>query len=277
MRVTVLVTLLNDPRVAATLDSLRAQSRPPDEILVADGGSRPDHLKPLLEAAARDDRVRIETCPGSVAETRNLALPMSTGDVIAFLDSDEVAPPGWLEALVAPIEAGAADFTGGPTRPLREPRTRSERYVNDFDAWFYPNVVAKDPTMTPMGNSAWRRAVFDAIGNFDDRLVWGGEDYDVNLRAVAAGFRGAYVPEAWVWHDQSHLSSFRRILRRKYRYSVGATVAYLKNGVLGAKAGGAAATAARFRHPYEWANVVVKPVALVAGWLKWRRLRKVKP
>lgn len=274
MRVTVLITLLNDPRAERTVRSLLAQTRPPEEILIADGGSRPEFLTSLRELAKADARLRIEHCPGSVAETRKLAIPLTRGDIVAFLDSDQVAPEGWLAALVAPIEGGQADMTGGPTKPLNLPKSPAEAYINDFDAWFYANVVPRDITMLPMGNSAWSRAVFDAIGNFDTRLVWGGEDYDINLRAARAGFRCRYVSEAWVWHDQSHLSTFRKIVRRKYRYSVGATFAYLKNGVLGSKARSAASTSVKFRHPYEWTNLLIKPVALIGGWRRWRRMRR---
>ncbi len=54
----------------------------------------------------------------------------------------------------------------------------------------------------------------------------------MNLRALAHGFRGVYVPEAWVYHDQSNLNTARGILRRKYRYMVGGAMAYRKNRAL---------------------------------------------
>lgn len=271
MKVTVLVTLLNDPRVARTLASLLDQARPPDAVLVADGGSAEETLaavRPFL-----GDRVRLEAHPGSVAATRNSALAAVDGDVLVFLDADQAAPRGWLAALLAPLEAGEADATGGPTRPLGPPTAAAERYVDDFEAWFYDRVVARDATALPMGNSAWRLDLLRKVGGFDPRLAWGGEDWDVNLRAAAAGARLRFVPEAWVHHDQSHLASYRRLLRRKYRYSVGATVAYLKNGALRGRAGRAVKVSALYPHPLEWANLLLKPVAFAHGWLAWRRLR----
>ena len=133
--------------------------------------------------------------------------------------------------------------------------------------------VARDLTKLPMGNSAWRLDALRAAGGFDARLAWGGEDYDVNLRVHQAGHRGAFVPDAWVYHDQSGRTTLRRLLRRKYRYNVGATMAYLKNGVLRAKMRDAARTTVAFRHPYERWNLLVQPLALVSGWWKWRRAR----
>ena len=274
MKVAVLVTWLDDPRVLRTLASLAEQTRRPDEVLVADGGSREERLAPVRAFAAAHPWVRVERHPGSVAETRNSALAsLKDADVVVFLDADQVAPPGWLAALVAPIEAGRAAFAGGPTRPLGPPKDEGEAYLNEFEAWFYPNVVARDLTKLPMGNSAWRLDVLRAAGGFDPRLTWGGEDYDVNLRVHAAGHRGEYVPDAWVHHDQSGRTTLRRLLRRKYRYNVGATMAYLKNGVLRAKMREAARNTVAFRHPYERWNLVVQPLALARALTLWRRVR----
>lgn len=274
LHVTVLVTVLNDKRVARTLASLAAQTRRPDAVLVADGGST-DETVDVARAFARDHAwTRVEHHPGTVAGTRNSALRSLAGtDVVVFLDSDQVAPPGWLDALVSPIERGLADHAGGPTRPLGEPQGKGEAYLNAFEAWFYPNVVARDITKLPMGNSAWLLQVLQSVGGFDPRLSMGGEDYDVNLRVAHAGYRGVYVPAAWVHHDQSGRNDLRRLLRRKYRYNMGATMAYLKNGVLRARMRDAARSTVAFRHPMERWNLLVQPLALAAGWWKWRRVK----
>lgn len=275
LHVTVLVTLLDDKRVERTLASLAAQTRRPDAVLVADGGSTDGSLDVARAAAKTHPWIRVEHHPGSVAGTRNAALRSLAGtDVVVFLDADQVAPPGWLATLVEPIEAGRADYTGGPTRPLAPPSGKGEAYLNAFEAWFYPNVVARDITKLPMGNSAWRLEILRGVGGFDPRLAWGGEDYDVNLRAAAAGARGELVAEAWVHHDQSGRNDLRRLLRRKYRYNVGATMAYLKNGVLRSKMRDAARNTVAFRHPIERWNLVIQPLALAVGALQWWWVRR---
>ncbi len=270
--ITVLITLLNDSRVTRTLESLAQQEFPPSEILVADGGSTDGSA-----VAARRLPVpglRVVELPGSVAATRNQALGQLTGDIVAFLDADEIAPPGWLRELTAPILRGKADFTGGPTKPLGPPRSPAEKYLNAFDEWFYRELVPRDITMLPMGNSAWRIDLLRSIGGFDERLALGGEDYDVNLRALSAGYRGLLVPSAWVYHDQSRLDTRGKVLRRRYHYSAGATMAYLKNGVLWSKLRSAGGTAIRFRHPLELLNRLVMPVALLHGVLAWGLRRR---
>lgn len=242
-----------------------------EEVLVADGGSESAVLSGLESRFGREHRLRILRLPGSVAQTRNQALAHVRGEVVAFLDSDEVAPPGWLEALTAPIRSGAADFVGGPTRPLREPaRSRAEAYVNGADAALYRDAVPNDLVLLPMGNSAWRTELLRRLGGFDPRLSWGGEDYDVNLRALAAGARGAFVPQAWVHHDQSHLDSFRKVLRRKSRYYFGAATAYVKNAAMPQRAR-SAALRFRVRHPIDLFDLVLKPWAVVRARRYYRR------
>jgi len=273
--VTVLITQLNDARILRTLDSLAAQTRAPDAVLIADGGSREDVLAQMRAWIKEHPAttVLLETHTGTVAGTRASALRSLVGktDIVAFLDTDQVAPPGWLEALLTPFEIGVADFAGGPTRPLASPTTKGEAYLNDFEAWFYPNVVAHDLTKLPMGNSAWRVHLLTRIGGFDERLEWGGEDYDINIRAARSGARGIYVSEAWVHHDQSGRNDLRSILRRKYRYNVGAALAYMKNGVLRERM--RASSSARFSHPWERWNLLIQPLALARAWTLRNRVR----
>lgn len=275
--VTVLLTLYEDPRFTRTVGSLLQGRRVPTEILVADGGSRDGTWETARELAEEEEPVRAIQCPGSVAETRNQALPEARGEVVAFLDADEVAPEHWLQRLVRPIEQDEADFTGGPTRRLEEPKSRAEAYVNRFDRWFYDNVVPENIATLPMGNSAWRASLLEEVGGFDPRLTWGGEDYDLNLRALAAGARGKFLREAWVYHDQSHLDSVPALVRRKYDYSKGATVAYLKNDVLAERASSSALAELELRHPLTILFLLVKPFALVAGYLAWWRMGDREP
>lgn len=274
---TVLVTVFNDVRVEATVTSLLRQQRPPRRILLADGGSTDGTWEACRRLAdAHPDRVLARRYPGSVAETRAAALQdpdAVTTDIVAFLDADETAPPTWLRDLSAPLLADEADVTGGPTRPPGPPRSRAEAYWNRHDQRFYDDVVAHDAASLPMGNSAWRADLLRRIGGFDPRLVWGGEDYDVNLRARAAGARFAYVEGAWVWHDQSGLSSYRVLARRMHRYAKGATVAYRKNRRL-AERSRTAASRKRIRHPADLLMLGAKVTGFVAGLRAWRRLRR---
>ncbi|MFI5414863.1 MAG: glycosyltransferase, partial [Candidatus Lutacidiplasmatales archaeon] len=114
-QVTVIVTVLRDPRVAATLESLLHQTRLPDEVLVDDGGVTEVVRGIAVRFHARDPRVKYLYAPGNIPESRNTAIAAATGEFVAFLDADEVAPPGWLDALLRPFADPSVGFTGGPT------------------------------------------------------------------------------------------------------------------------------------------------------------------
>ncbi|HEC87736.1 MAG TPA: glycosyltransferase [Thermoplasmata archaeon] len=274
MKTSVVITLLNDFRVKRTIESLLKQERIPDEIIIADGGSHDELMTMLLEYERKYNIVKVHVLPGSVAETRNKVLPLLNREIIVFLDADEIAPPHWLANIVAPIERGEVDFVGGPTKPFAEAKNRCEKFINEYSKWFYENVVSNDISMLPMGNTAWHRKIFDKIGGFDERLKWGGEDYDVNLRALASGFRGKLVKDAWVWHDQSHLNSLKKIFKKKYKYAIGATLSYFKSKEVDRKIGRAAKTSIRYLHPIEAVNLFIKPLAFVKGYMIWRKINQ---
>ena len=224
--VSVIVTVLKDPRVARTLDSLLAQRRPPDEILVDDGGGGDATVRTIAESFhARDPRVLHLDAPGSIPESRNTALLRATGEFVAFLDADEVAPSEWLAELLAPFSDPSVGFAGGPTPAMPETLGNvGARYYDGYLRRFYDREAARHPHALPMGNSLWRAEVFRRIGLLDTGMFAFGrtasEDQDAAVRAERAGFRGVYVPTAHVAHDFSDIS-LGRLLRKQAMYSEG--------------------------------------------------------
>jgi glycosyltransferase involved in cell wall biosynthesis len=238
--VTVVVTVLNDPRVAETIQSLLGQTRLPDEILIDDGGVT-DVVRTIAETFhAKDPRVLYLFAPGNIPESRNTAIAAATGDVIAFLDADEVAPPGWLAALLGPFEDAAVGFTGGPTpgRPGTV-RTVGARYYDGYLQRFYDTVARHRPHALPMGNSAFRKDAFDRVGPLDTTLYRkaASEDQEIADRILKAGYRGQYVPEAMVHHDFSELS-VPALLRKQRIYAEGGYVVWRRRGTTYEASGG---------------------------------------
>jgi cellulose synthase/poly-beta-1,6-N-acetylglucosamine synthase-like glycosyltransferase len=233
--VTVVLTVLKDPRVATTLQSLLAQARRPEEILVADGGGGDDTVRRITqEFAAKDGSVRYLEAPGSIPESRNIALQAATGEFVAFLDADEIAPPTWLAELLRPFDDPKVGFTGGPTPAIASSlRNRGARFYDGYLRRFYETVARHAPHALPMGNSAWRAEVFRRIGLLDASMFAFGrtasEDQDAAVRALEAGFLGVYVPSAWVHHDFSDIST-GSLLRKQAMYSEGGYVVWRTRG-----------------------------------------------
>jgi cellulose synthase/poly-beta-1,6-N-acetylglucosamine synthase-like glycosyltransferase len=255
--VSIILTVWKDPRVARTLDSLLAQTRLPDEILVDDGGGNDVVRRITAEYTAKDPRIQHLDAPGNIPESRNAALAVARGELVAFLDADEVAPPGWLEALLAPFADPKVGFTGGPTPGLPGTVTTiGAQYYDGYLRRFYDTVARTRVHALPMGNSAWRLRLFREVGSLDTTLFRraASEDQDIAVRALAAGWQGVYVPEAWVHHDFTGLST-RTLLRKQRVYAEGGYVVWRRRGTTYEASAGRVA-------PY-----VVAPVLLVLGAL----------
>ncbi len=260
----VIVTSYEDKRIETTLESLEAQERAADAVLIADGSVDVAFRRWLAATAEEHHADIVHEAHASVAGARNLALEAADEDVLVFLDTDQRAPPHWLATLVAPIEAGQADWTGGPTQPEASLEIMAIKEARLYEA------ARRDATRIPMGNSAWHRRVFDEVGGFDERLDRGGEDWDLALRAEAAGFQGRLVDEAWVHHDLTALDSHAKLAKKQFRYNVGGAMAYLKNDRLGDRA--KASFPQVQRHWFDLVEPVLKAAALPVAWWRLRGL-----
>jgi GT2 family glycosyltransferase len=261
------VAVRDDPRLIDALASLAAQERRPDRVLVAAAADSPESL---LEDARRRFSglpVDVRRFPGGVVEARAASLVDLEESLTVFLDSDERAPPDWLAHLVAPIERGEADFTGGPTRPLHPPERSIERYSVLLEESIYAELVPRRVTYLPLQNTAWRTEALRRIG-FDPRIPFA-EDHDLETRAARAGLVGAFLPDAWVYHDGHSETSFPHWVGKRYRYLVAMAMSLLKNGELSSR------LAERRRpvaHPLRYVEACLKPFAMLDASLRWSRV-----
>ena len=114
--VAVIMTVKNDPvGCATTLSSLTAQTRPPDEIIVVDGGSTDETLRLVRQYESSLPQLKVIESPGSnIAHGRNVAARAATSDIIASTDSGCRAAPDWVENLLKPFQQDAkVEFVAG--------------------------------------------------------------------------------------------------------------------------------------------------------------------
>jgi GT2 family glycosyltransferase len=118
--------------------------------------------------------------------------------VLAFIDADCIADPGWLAAIAAAIGGGAQVIGGDVRIALADPArlTMLEAYESIF-AYRQQEYIERQG-FSGTGNLAMRREVYDAVGPFAGIEV--AEDRDWGHRATALGYRIAWVPEMVVFH-----------------------------------------------------------------------------
>lgn len=262
-RVSVILTVLNDRRIERTLRSLLAQTLRPLEVIVADGGSKDGTFELAQKLAQEDPTILPMHLTGNIPESRNQALAKVRGDLVAFLDADEVAPPTWLAELVAPFRDPKVGFTGGPTPGMKgTAESVGARYYDAYLRRFYDQVARDHPHALPMGNSAWRTRVFREVGPLDTSLYpkAASEDQDMGVRTLEAGWKGVYVPEAWVDHDFSDIN-LRSLLKKQATYATGGYVLWRRRGSTYEASTGRLA-------PY-----LLPPAMAVVGVLLWVLLR----
>lgn len=215
MTVSVIVPCLNaEPYLGAALTSLLNQTRPADEIIVADNGST-DASREI--AASFGDAVRLVEIPGGGANAARLAgLELAGGDALMFMDADDLIAPDTLEALEASLLRGEGDVACCPWHrlvwraegwhiapPSCQPRRRDQDDLAAWLAgWYHPPCSV-----------LWSRRAYEASGGWD-RDVAVNQDGDVMMRGFIAGNRLARIDRGAGFYrrtpgEQSSLSARR--------------------------------------------------------------------
>ncbi|MDQ1402902.1 MAG: hypothetical protein QOG03_1218 [Actinomycetota bacterium] len=208
--------------LAETLDALAAQTRRDFEVVVVDDDSPDDTQALLATRLVRSLRVT-RRGPGRARQAGWMA---AAAPVIAFTDDDCVPTPGWLAAILEPIEAGRADFVQGPTMP------RPDQLHLD-GPWARTIRVPTENHRFPTCNMAYRKAVLDDLGGFRDEFTGpntSGEDTDLGWRAKEAGYRIEFAPDALV-HHAVWPSSFVRFVKDRPRWGMVVQVVRYHPGV----------------------------------------------
>jgi glycosyltransferase involved in cell wall biosynthesis len=207
--------------IADLLDSMLAQTRPADEIVINDCGSRDETPAIVERYIAASHCIRLVYGGHNISSGRNNAVGHARGSIVACTDAGLTLDPRWLERIVAPIERGAADIVGGFFRPA--PRSLFELALG---ATNYREPEEIEPTkFLPFGKSvAFRKAAWARVGGYPE---WAShcEDilFDLALRRDAARF--AFAPDALVLFRPR--SSFQAFARQYYLYARGDAVAKL--------------------------------------------------
>jgi len=211
MKVSLIATVRNArPFLGEFLDSIRAQTRASDEVVIVDGGST-DGTYELLQQA--EGVTAISETGANIARGRNLAIRAATHDVIAVSDADCVLAPDWLERILEPLERGA-DVSAGFYRPLA-----GSFLQTCAAAVSLPEPGELRPGWLPSARStAFRREAFESAGGYPEWLDVG-EDMYLNHRWVEAGARIEPAPEAVTyWRVRPTL---RETWRQYTRYAEG--------------------------------------------------------
>lgn len=225
------------------LDSALAQSLPPDEIVIADGGSTDGTVEIIEEYLAAGAPIRLVLAPGNRSIGRNAATAAAVNEIIACTDVGNRLDQHWLREITAPLRRDPeAMVVAGFFRA--EPRTFFERVSSTL--MLEPNQSVDLDTWLPSSRSiAYRRQAWERAGRYPEHTNFN-EDTPFALALREAGYRFEDGLRAVVyWRPRPTLREF---FRQYYFYAVGDGLDRL--------------------HPLRFAALVVKYVgfgALLAG------------
>jgi glycosyltransferase involved in cell wall biosynthesis/O-antigen/teichoic acid export membrane protein len=248
--VSVIIPTHNRPeRIKRCLRSLLALHYPQYEIIVVDNAPRTSETADLIRADYRDvPQVCYlrEDHPGP-SWARNRGVMAAQGEILAFIDDDEVADPYWLVELVKGFSL-SEDVTcvTGLVLPM-ELETPAQFWFEEYGGYgkgfsrrtfdkkenrptipLYPYTIGLFGTG---GSMAFRAAFLRSIGGFDPTL--GGvspalcaEDTGMFFQVVKRGHKLLYEPASVVYHP--HHRDYLRLRKQIYQYGIGLTACLMK-------------------------------------------------
>ncbi len=180
-----------------SIEGLLQQTAAPDEILIIDDGS----TDATAEIAAHYPRVTLvrHECNQGLACARNTALRVARYDLIASLDADCVATPGWLATLLPYLNDQKVVGVGGFLKEGIQ-RTVADRWRRARMAQEWGPALIRNPKFLFGSNNVFRKAPIIEAGGYNESLRTCGEDPDLARRLGAKGWELVYEPAALATH-----------------------------------------------------------------------------
>jgi len=251
------------------LRSVLALERRDIQVIVIDQSTNGETREAAQAIAKGDARVSIiKSEEVGVSAARNLAVQLTTSDIVAFADDDCIVEPGELDALMREFEDprvvgvfGRIVPPGFTTRNGTEIVFKESRERQVFQGRIPPWYVGHG------ASRALRRTAVIALGGFDTCLGPGAplraaEDLDSAFRLLAAGGYLVYTGSAVSYHKEWRSWNQRR--GRERAYGIGAGAVFMKHLRCGDAYG------AVLYAKWTW-ELGVRRVG--AGLLKWRSTR----
>lgn len=189
--VSVIVPVYNCERyLAEAIESILAQTYRPIEIIIVDDGST-DNTSSIAKAFGKEVKYFYQPNSGP-PYARNRGLKMARGDIIGFLDADDLWERNTLEVQLSRLEKNpAVEIVLGKIQVILPCRDSADK--TDFEVFADPWVALH------LGSALFRKSVFEAVGVFDESLHYS-DDWDWFMRARELGIPMIIHSEVTMFH-----------------------------------------------------------------------------
>mgnify|MGYP001306868306 CR=1 FL=1 len=222
LSISLIVPVFNRPaEVEELLQSLTTQTNSRFEVVLVEDGSQVPCL-PVVEKYQQQLQIQYHTKPNSgPGLTRNMGATQAKGNYFVFLDSDCVLPPHYIQTVYTCLQRQYVDAFGGPDK-AHEQFTPIQKAINYGMTSFLTTGGIRgggeklDKFHPRSFNMGYSRQVFNATGGF--AAIRFGEDIDMSIRILKAGFSTALIKDAYVYHKRR--STFRQFFKQVFNSGI---------------------------------------------------------
>jgi glycosyltransferase involved in cell wall biosynthesis len=228
----IVISALNEAdRLPACLESLFAQrTKTPFDIHIVDNGSQDGTYELAKSWAKKSSKTRPlfvwrQPKAGSPA-ARNLGAHKAKGQLLLFTDADCVFSPQWVEEITKPFRrqlpfplGAVAGRTNSGFQSSKGPNW-IEQYAHERFSFWEEDRLARFPAFLPWAptcNLAVPKALFKALGGFEEQWTSAAYDVDFCWRLSLSGFVLSYAPKADLTHFRR--STLNGLIKQMRRYS----------------------------------------------------------
>lgn len=215
----IVLTRNSENHIEKCLHSIYKQNYPNFEVIIVDADSKDRTLKIVLNIeksynAVGKTRIICVDKDTTIGGARQIGFEQSTGDIIAWIDSDvELPHENWLENMVKPIinfipcECVAGTQTLSKNRP--DDPCILKHLHNSFE---YKNTVIDidNYEIVGTGHCLIKRKCIEEVGGFRD--IMSHEDIDLTKKIMQKGYKFVYLKEEKVYHY--HVDSFCHYIKK---------------------------------------------------------------
>lgn len=222
INISIIVPVYNRPEeVDELLNSLSSQSDKDFEVIIVEDGSKLKCDK-IIEKYSDEINVKYfykdNSGPGT---TRNNGVEKASGNYFIFFDSDCIIPDDYIKNCKNYLKENYVDAFGGPDK-AHSSFTNIQKSINYSMTSFFTTGGIRGgkkkldkfhPRSFNMGIS---KEVYQRTKGFSKMRF--GEDVDLSLRVIEAGFKTALIPECFVYHKRR--TDFRKFFKQVYNSGI---------------------------------------------------------
>lgn len=206
LALSLIIPVYNRPeQVRELLESLLNQSCSNFEVVIVEDGSDYTCEEVVKSFQARLNLIYYHNTRQGPGRTRNKGCTLATGNYFIFLDSDCLLPANYIATAYAELEKNFCDAFGGVDTAHASFSTFQKAVNHSMTSfWTTGGVRGKSESLGKFQprsfNMGFSRQVWLATGGFSGLQY--GEDIDLSLRIMDAGFRIRRIPELYVFHKR---------------------------------------------------------------------------